>query len=134
MSPAVVDTAVWSLAFRRRRAVAPQVSVLAALIDNDDAILLGPVRQEVLSGIREAEQFRQLRDTLRQWPDYPLTSAHFEVAAESYNTCRGHGVQGSDADFLLCAVSQLDRLPIFTTDQDFDLYAKHLPIKLYKPS
>ena len=63
-----------------------------------------------------------------------LTREHYEVAAEASNTCMSKGVQGSNVDFLVCAVSQLDRLPIFTTDQDFSLFAKHLPIKLFSPS
>ncbi len=33
-----------------------------------------------------------------------------------------------------CAVSVNYQLPIFTTDKDFDLFAEHLPIKLYKVS
>ena len=60
-----------------------------------------------------------LRQQLRKQPDYPLTIEHFEVAAEAYNLCREKGVQGSNVDFLICAASQLDRLPIFTTDKDF---------------
>jgi predicted nucleic acid-binding protein len=128
----IVDTSVWSLSFRRNRAVAPEASALAELLERDDALLVGPVRQEILSGIREAERFRKLRDTLRQWPDYPLTTNHFEAAAESYNACRAEGVQGSDVDFLLCAVSLLDGFPIFATDGDFELYARHLPITLFR--
>lgn len=130
----IVDTSVWSLAFRRRRATAPEAAVLATLLAEDDAILLGAVRQEVLSGIPDAADFRMLRDRLRDLPDYPLSVGHYEVAAESFNTCRSRGVQGSDTDFLLCAVSLLDRLPLFTTDRDFELFARHLAITLYEPS
>lgn len=127
----IVDTSVWSLAFRRTPADSAEAAVLAHLLEEDEALLLGAVRQEVLSGIRDAGRFRALRDTLRNLPDYPLTVAHYEVAAESFNACRAHGIRGSDADFLLCAVSVLDRLSIFTTDKDFSGYAKHLPINLF---
>ena len=75
-----------------------------------------------------------MRAELRTLPEYPLTAAHHEVAAESFNTCRAAGVQGADVDFLICAVSLLDRLPIFTTDRDFGRYAAHLPITLYRPA
>ena len=129
----LVDTSVWSLAFRRRRASAPEVAELAGLLADDRAVLLGAVRQEVLSAIPDAADFRTLRDRLRGLPDYPLSVSHYEVASESFNTCRSRGVQGSYADFLLCAVSLLDRLPLFTTDRDFDLFARHLPVTLYVP-
>lgn len=47
------------------------------------------------------------------------------------NVCQTHGVQGAATDLLLCAVAELDRLPIFTTDGDFRLFAAHLPIRLH---
>lgn len=129
----LVDTSVWSLALRRKTAAGPEVAALAALLRNDDAALLGVIRQEVLMGVSDPARFTLLRDTLRKWPDYPLAVEHYEVAAAGWNTCRSNGIQGSNADLLLCAVSQLDRLPIFTTDGDFDLYARHLPITLFDP-
>ncbi len=132
----LVDSTVWSLAFRRRPQVtAPEAEAeaLAELLRHDFAILLGVVRQEVLSGIKDPSAFRLLRDQLRKTPDYPVGQAHHEAAAEAYNRCRSKGVQGSLTDFLLCAVAQLDRLPILTADNDFRGYASHLPIKLYAP-
>jgi predicted nucleic acid-binding protein len=129
----IVDTSIWSLAFRRHKATASEATVLGTLLRDDDAVLLGVVRQELLTGVREADRFRLLRDTLRKLPDYPLVTEHYEVAAEASNICRAKGVQGSNVDFLLCALSQLDRLAIFTTDNDFAFYAKHLPIMLFKP-
>jgi predicted nucleic acid-binding protein len=129
----IVDTSIWSLAFRRQKAAAPEAATLAALLRDDDALLLGIVRQELLAGVRDTERFRLLRDQLRKLPDYPLVTEHYEMAAEASNTCRAKGIQGSNVDFLLCAVSQLDRLPIFTTDKDFHHFAKHLPILLFEP-
>ncbi len=41
------------------------------------------------------------------------------------------GVQGSNTDFLLCALSVRYDLAIFTIDEDFKNYAKHLPIRLH---
>ena len=50
----LVDTSVWSLALRRREASEhPAVQELRDLIDETRAHLIGEVRQEVLSGIRE---------------------------------------------------------------------------------
>lgn len=108
--------------------------MLAGLLRKDRVVLIGAVRQETLSGIREPDDFRQLRDRLRKTPDYPLSLEHYEAAAEAYNVCRRNGIQGSQTDFLVCAVAQLDRLAIFTTDNDFQQYARHLPITLYHPT
>lgn len=95
--------------------------------------MIGPIRQELLSGIREAKQYQSLREKLRAFPDLRLETADFETAAQFFNDCRGKGLQGSNTDFLLCAVSHRRDMPIFTTDKDFDAYTKIVPIELYTP-
>ena len=57
--------------------------------------------------------------------------ADYEKAAEVFNTCRTNGVQGSNTDFLICAVSINHQLPIFSADNDFLSYQKHLPVTLH---
>jgi hypothetical protein len=34
-------------------------------------------------------------------------------------------------DFLICAAALQRSLEIFTTDKDFEHYARHLPLRLY---
>ena len=128
----LVDTSVWSLAFRRRSPQHAAVDELRRLIAAGRAALVGPIRQEILSGIREAAIFDRLRDQLRAFPDEPITSADYERAAEFFNTCRSKGLQGSNTDFLLCAVSAGHRMPIFTTDDDFTRYVRVLPAALHR--
>jgi predicted nucleic acid-binding protein len=127
----LVDTSVWSLAFRRRVHAHGAVDELRRLIGAGRAALVGPIRQEILSGIREQGVFEQLRDRLRAFPDEPIAPADYEQAAEYFNTCRAMGLQGSNTDFLLCAVSVRHRLPILTTDDDFTRYGRLLPIALH---
>jgi hypothetical protein len=75
----LVDTSVWSLAFRRRRgAETPVVQELRSLVGEGRVAMIGPIRQELLSGIRSAESFERLRDHLRPYPDEQLDSADFE--------------------------------------------------------
>jgi hypothetical protein len=52
--------------------------------------------------------------------------------AELCDLCRGKGVQGSNTDFLMCAVAVRHQMPIFTTDVDFSFLQQHLPIKLHR--
>ncbi|HEX3729223.1 MAG TPA: PIN domain-containing protein [Opitutaceae bacterium] len=126
------DTPVWSLAFRRtEEGTDPCRAELAALVGQGAVELIGPIRQELLSGIREPKQFEQLRDRLRSFPDLPLGAEDFEQAADFSNRCRSKGVQGSAVDFLICAVAVRRDLAIFTTDRDFLGYRRHLPIRLH---
>ena len=128
----LVDTSVWSLALRRRTDLATrEVGVLRQLIQQGRVAVIGPVRQELLSGIRTAESFERLQTQLRSFPDEPLETADFERAAEHCNTCRARGVQGSNTDFLICAVAERRAMPILTTDDDFGEFARILPIQLH---
>ncbi len=129
----LVDTSVWSLAFRRRAPAHPAVDELRRLIGHGRAAIVGPIRQELLSGIRETGTFEQLRDHLRGFSDEPITEADYERAAECFNACRAKGLQGSNTDFLLCAVAERHKFPIFTTDEDFASYARVLPIAIHNP-
>jgi hypothetical protein len=128
----VVDTSVWSLALRRNTPndAIPIINILRDLISDGRVVLLGVIRQEVLSGIRYMEQFVRLRDYLRAFPDLELTSEDYELAAEFFNTCRSNGVQGSNTDFLLCAVAHRRGYSIFTTDKDFENFRLHSPVTL----
>ena len=127
----LVDTSVWSLAFRRRVPAHRAVDELRRLVSAGRAALVGPIRQEILSGIREAAMFEQLRERLRAFPDEPIGAADYERAAELFNHCRARGLQGSNTDFLLCAVSVRHQFPILTTDDDFTRYATLLPIVVH---
>ncbi|HLP59304.1 MAG TPA: PIN domain-containing protein [Candidatus Deferrimicrobium sp.] len=134
----LVDTSLWSLAFRRRKEVQDiQESVMLLeineLIQQSKVVIIGPIRQEILSGITVEAQFEKLKDNLKVFEDLKLTTEDYEVAAEFYNQCRRKGVQGSHIDFLICAVAHRNNIPIFTTDKDFYLYSKHVDISLYKP-
>jgi predicted nucleic acid-binding protein len=128
----LVDTSVWSLAFRRRTGrVESVVELLRSLIEQGRVAVIGPIRQELLSGIRTAESFERLRDHLRAFHDEPLEIGDFERAAEHFNACRTRGIQGSNTDFLICAVAERRTLPILTTDVDFTRFASVLPITLH---
>jgi predicted nucleic acid-binding protein len=101
------------------------------LITNGRVVLLGAIRQEVLSGIRDREQFIRLRDKLRAFPEVEITIEDYELAAEFFNTCRRNGVQGSNTDFLICAVTHRRGYSILTTDKDFDNFRSYIPVVLF---
>jgi hypothetical protein len=128
----VVDTSIWSLALRRRTPLpsSPGVTELQNLIADDRVALIGAIRQEILSGVRSAEQFSRLRDYLRAFPDLELVSEDHEVAAEFFNTCRRNGVQGANTDFLICAVAHRRGYTILTSDKDFQSFQVHIPVLL----
>ena len=128
----LVDTSVWSLALRRRAGPEHEAaSALKALVIQGRVAIIGPIRQELLSGIREQSHYETLRDHLRAFHDEALQTEDFEQAAAYFNDCRVRGIQGSNTDFLICAVAERRGFPILTTDADFLGFAGILPIALY---
>ncbi|MDD2235847.1 MAG: PIN domain-containing protein [Kiritimatiellae bacterium] len=129
----LVDTSVWSLAFRREASANHRfVSELRSLISDHRVEIIGPIRQELLSGIKEVKQFDKLMAHMNAFPDLPVVTDDYVVAAKFYNLCRSKGVQGSNTDFLICAVAIRYDLAIFTADKDFQLFKKHLPVVLHR--
>ena len=129
----IIDTCIWSLALRRNE---PQeneyVQELKELIKEVRAQLIGPVRQELLSGIKSKKQFNLLKDHLRAFEETKITTEDYELAAEYFNTARKKGIQGSNTDFLICAISKRCEMPILTTDKDFISFKTILPIEIHK--
>lgn len=128
----LVDTCVWSLALRRNDGKNNViVAQLTDLIQDTLVQMIGPIRQELLSGISSLVQFEKLQSFLSAFDDLMLTQEDYESAAELFNTCRKNGVQGSNTDFLICATAIRHQLSIFTLDKDFTHYANIIPIILF---
>jgi predicted nucleic acid-binding protein len=131
----LVDTPVWSLALRRHTGnLNPDENklkqTLTELIREGRIMMIGPVRQELLSGLREDSQFNRLRDDLRPFKDEAIHTDDYENAARMSNLCSSRGVASSSVDMLICAIAGRSRSSIFTTDRDYLLYSKVLPIHL----
>ena len=134
----LVDTSIWSLAFRRKKESnflrhTVIINELKELIKETRAVIIGPIRQEILSGISDEKQYLTLKEKLETFDDVSINQSDFELAAELYNICRKKGVQGSHIDFLICAVAHQNNFLVFTEDKDFDLYSKILAVKLHRP-
>jgi hypothetical protein len=132
----LIDTPIWSLALRRRqRDLGPDqerdVAEWTRLVRADRAVLIGPIRQEVLSGVRDEGGWERLRVALRPFPDLPIDTEDYERAARFFNRCRARGISGSSIDLLICAVSFRFAAPVYTTDSDFGRYARVLGIELH---
>ena len=95
----LVDTFVWSLALRRKQADLSRgeqdlKTGLQELVQDGRAQIVGPVRQELLSGIRAEETFRKVRDALRAFDEHQLRIQDYEEAARMSNICRAGASPG----------------------------------------
>jgi len=127
------DTPIWSAALRRGDDVVESYrGELLKLVNHGLVEIIGPIRQETLSGIRDRSKFEVVRDHLRTFPDLEIGTNEYEEAASFYHQCRTKGIQGSFTDFVICAVAVRYDLAIFTDDKDFLRYKTVLPIHLYR--
>jgi predicted nucleic acid-binding protein len=132
----LVDTPVWSVVFRKQFSTL-RPDELAAFREFDSLVpagrpaLVGPVRQEVLSGLKSRQHFDDLRERLSVFPDEPMAVQDYEVAARMSYDCRAAGVIGSLTDMLICAISARNEMTILTLDKDFERYARVLHVRLH---
>ena len=128
----LVDTCIWSEALRKSKSKNRGiVEKLTHVVSENQAAILGAIRQELLSGVKERKSFTKLKESLNYFSDIVLSEQDYEVAAEYFNLCQKKGIQGSNTDFLICSVANRLKIPIFTLDKDFTNFQKVLKIKLY---
>jgi predicted nucleic acid-binding protein len=129
----LVDTPIWSYALRTQNAeYQAEINEITSLIREQRALILAPIRQELLSGYSDMGKFKRLKEKLSFFENTPILDSDYESAAELGNKCRKKGIQGSHTDFLICAVAKRLDVPIFTTDKDFSHYERVISVKLHR--
>ena len=130
----LVDTSVWSLAFRRDLAsAAPEVRALRDALEGAEIVTAtGLVLQELLQGFAGPRSRKSIIDRFGSLPLLnPDRQDHID-AAELRNRCRRSGVQMGTIDALLAQLCIRHDLTLLTTDHDFIHAASHCPLKVWK--
>ena len=118
----LADTSVWSLALRRKSTAKlgaeerRLATLLSEAISDGRVVIIGLIRQELLSGIKDHTQFEKLRTALEAFRDEPLDSGDCEEAARLYNICRSRGVECGPVDMLICAVAVRRKWRVLAND------------------
>jgi predicted nucleic acid-binding protein len=126
----LVDTCIWSEVLRKKDSNKKIKRIFVDAVQNSQIEMIGPIRQEILSGIKTTQGFTTLKSHLDAFPDEKLITDDFVEAARFFNICRAKGIQGSNTDFLICAVAIRRNLTIFTVDKDFVFFSRHVPIEI----
>lgn len=128
----LVDTSVWSLAFRRDDPPdVREVRVLKKCLESGEFLFTtGIILQELLQGFRGPKQRARLIERLAEFPlIVPDLSDHVQ-AADLQTTCRRKGIQAGTIDALLAQLAIRHELELLTTDNDFTLIARHFPLRI----
>jgi predicted nucleic acid-binding protein len=118
----LVDTCIWSLALRRKKSQLSEVenglvSQLNQLIQGRSARIIGPIRQELLSGIRDSGRFSELERLMDPFRDEEIFPADYVEAARLFNLCRSKGVESGPTDILICTIAIRLGYAILTNDR-----------------
>lgn len=129
----LVDTSVWSLAFRRDgQQGAPEVSALrAALQGAAQVFTTGLVLQEVLQGFAGPKHRDQLVERLSVLAFLQPDKQDHIAAADMRNACRRRGLQVGTIDALLIQLCQRYDLTLLTTDKDFQAASRQVEFRLW---
>jgi predicted nucleic acid-binding protein len=101
------------------------------LIDEGRVAIIGPIRQEILSGIKDEKKFLLLKDSMASFEDEQIESVDYEEAASISNKCIAKGYAVTAIDALIVAFSVRREWEIYTKDKDFDRYEKISKLKKY---
>lgn len=127
----LVDTSAW-VEFLRDTG-SPVCERVDALLD-DDLAVCDPIRMEVLAGARDETHLGDLRRLLARASLVPVGSAHYELAAALYRTCRRNGDTVRKLIDCLIAAAAIDAdLPVLHADKDLDRLARHTALRVVVP-
>lgn len=130
----LVDTSVWSLAFRRDADQrAPEVLALRSALDGGEPIVItGIILQELLQGFAGPKARKELLEKFSALPMLMPDRADHIDAADLRNHCRRAGVQLGTVDALIAQLCIRHDLTLLTTDGDFASAAKHCDLVVWK--
>jgi hypothetical protein len=129
----LADTSVWRMALRRKGPY-DITKQLMDLIESSSVVMIGQVRQEILSGLIHEDMYFRLKESLFAFNDFITTTHDYETAARYYNVCRKHDAYGSYTDFFVCAVANNNNLPVFTVNKELERIAQYISVEIYRPS
>ena len=121
----IVDTSMWIEFFNKKES--SHGNTVRRLIENDRAVLAGPVLFELLQGARKPNESATLKKALGILPFLEIRKTDWTDAGNLSCALRGKGITIPMTDILIAALAQTNHCRIATMDRHFD----HFPELLY---
>ena len=109
--------------------------IVEQLIVDDEEIAIPDISlTEILQGIRNDQEYAEVKTSLLTFPILSLKSADsYIAAADLYRKCRKKGATiRNTVDLLVAQMSLEYKATLLHNDRDFDAIAKVCDLKLYK--
>jgi predicted nucleic acid-binding protein len=109
-----------------------RTDLLASEIPNDSIIVGDIILLEVLQGIRDDRHYKRVKSSLTAFHSANMFNASLALeAAENYRHLRKMGVTvRKSIDNIIATFCIRNDLPLLTSDQDFEPFAKYLKLQL----
>ena len=132
----IVDTSVWSLAFRRRSWPGGNVPGVVALLqkltrEKNRVVVPGIVLQELLSGVKDPVQGERIKELMEGYPIVLATQEQHVEAANISNLCRNAGIAAATVDCLIAAQCIMLNGVLLTLDEDYKRISSCCGLRLY---
>ncbi|MDA0312733.1 MAG: PIN domain-containing protein [Gemmatimonadetes bacterium] len=130
----LVDTSVWSLAFRKNApSTLPKIRRLAqALRDGEQVYTTGLILQELLQGFSEPEARDAIRVRFQALPHVVPDARDYIEAAALRSRLGVEGIRLGTIDALLAQLCLRHELTLLTTDLSFNRVAEVTPLSVVR--
>jgi predicted nucleic acid-binding protein len=126
----IIDSSAW-IEFLRREPTNPLRQRVEEALRDGTAALTDPVAMEVFAGARDDAHLRRLEALLVLPAVHPVRDEHWAMAAALFRACRQQGeTVRKMIDCLIAAVAIDADLPVLHADRDFDVLARHTPLRI----
>lgn len=104
------------------------------LVDDEDAAIPDIALTEILQGIRDEQEYADVKKSLLTFPILSLAGTNsYVAAAELYRKCRKKGsTVGNTVDLLVAQIAIEHKAALLHNDRDFGAIAGDCDLKVYK--
>ena len=120
----LIDTSAWIDFFRGKQSAVTDAVQLA--LQMGAARLCGPVKAELLQGVRTKKEKLQLGVVFDAVENLPTQESDWEIAGQSLQQLRESGITLPLTDALIAAIAFRHKAQVLTLDQHFS----HLKVQL----
>jgi len=124
----LIDTSVWIVALRKDGS-RPIQKRITMWVSNNEAVITGVIKIELLSGCRTEQEARKLAERLKGILSIPLSEQDFEQAAVAAFKLRKSGKTTPVPDLLIALAASISGNILVHADSDFERIASVLPLR-----